>query len=85
MTSRKADKKLDLKVRRVLKTNVRGGIMEIAVLGGGGGAVAASEDAQSQLGPGPRGPSYGSRMPTYEAPVASAQLPGLSGGIKVSV
>jgi hypothetical protein len=75
MTSRKSEKKLDLKVRRVLKTNVRGGITKELAIAMGGGVVAASGDqAQSGLAPGPKSTSYVSRMPT------DIELPGLPGG-----
>jgi hypothetical protein len=78
MTSRKADKKLDLKVRRVLKTNVRGGIKEIVAAVGPGAVAASGDDAASYVGPGPRGPSYGSRMPTSDAgmPISPIQISG---------
>jgi hypothetical protein len=84
MTSRKSEKKLDLKVRRVLKTNVRGGIAKDLALVAVGGVVAASGDqAQSGLGPGPRSSSYGSRIPTdTQFPTQIPELPG--GGFKVS-
>jgi hypothetical protein len=71
MTSRKTDKKLELKVKRVLKTSVRGGV---AKYGYGGEvpvassavvqSVAQSEEGQSAVASSKQSGSYGSRMPT---------------------
>jgi hypothetical protein len=85
MTSRKSEKKLDLKVKRVLKTNVRGGVAQyqgLPIAGGaaGSGLVAASEEGQTQVGSGraSKGSSYPSRMPGPEVGIPG--MPGLPGG-----
>lgn len=69
MTSRKTDKKLELKVKRVLKTSVRGGVAkyggEVVVAGSAVvQTVAESEEGQSAVASSKRSGSYGSRMPT---------------------
>ena len=79
MTKPKSEKKLDLKVRRVLKTSVRGGVAKEIAVGavGGGGIVMMSEEGASELAPGSKkSGSYGSRK--EDGPVIA--LPELPGG-----
>jgi hypothetical protein len=87
MTSRKTDKKLELKVKRVLKTSVRGGVTKYA----GGEIVASSavvqtlpqsEEGQSAVASSKRSGSYGSRMPTDVGGAISGIVGG--GGFKAS-
>jgi len=89
MTSRKSDsksdKKLELKVKRVLKTSVRGGIAKYAEVPVAGSAVvqtvAESEEGQSAIASSKRSGSYGSRMPTDVGALTGA----IGGAIKASV
>ncbi|MDQ2647175.1 MAG: hypothetical protein M3020_25445 [Myxococcota bacterium] len=68
MTSGKTDKKLELKVKRVLKTSVRGGVTKYSGEIVAGSAVVQtlpqSEEGQSAVASSKRSGSYGSRMPT---------------------
>jgi hypothetical protein len=72
MTSRKSEKKLDLKVKRVLKTNVRGGVAQYqgTPVAGGVIGVAMSEEGQTQVGSGKasKGSSYPSRLSELQIP-----------------
>ncbi len=86
MTSRKTDKKLELKVKRVLKTSVRGGVAKFGGEIVAGSAVvqtlAESEEGQSAVASSKRSGSYGSRMPTDIGGAISGIVGG--GGFKAS-